>query len=282
MKERPKKNLWQEFKKNPPLYIGLFLVFVLLLMAFFPSLFTSLSPTDIVAEAKLSPPSKEHIFGTDVYGRDVFARCVYGTIVDLKIGVIAMIVPLIMGTIIGLLAGYYGGKFDMIVMRIVDIFTGFPFMVLVIAIVAILGTGLTNLYIAIWCVGWKEYARLVRSEVLVVKRMEYIDAARTMGFRDLRIILRHILPNCLPSLIVLFTLNIPSAILSESSLSFLGVGAQPPSASWGLAVTEGKRYLFSEPWVPLAPSVAIMILVMAFNFLGDGLRDVLDPYLKEQ
>ena len=115
MKERPKKTLWQEFKKNPPLYIGLFLVFVLLLMAFFPSLFTSLSPTDIVAEAKLSPPSKEHIFGTDVYGRDVFARCVYGTIVDLKIGVIAMIVPLIMGTIIGLLAGYYGGKFDMIV-----------------------------------------------------------------------------------------------------------------------------------------------------------------------
>lgn len=122
MKERPKKTLWQEFKKNPSLYIGLFLVFVLLLMAFFPSLFTSLSPTDIVAEAKLSPPSKEHIFGTDVYGRDVFARCVYGTIVDLKIGVIAMIVPLIMGTIIGLLAGYYGGKFDMIVMRIVDIF----------------------------------------------------------------------------------------------------------------------------------------------------------------
>lgn len=195
MKERPKKTLWQEFKKNPPLYIGLFLVFVLLLMAFFPSLFTSLSPTDIVAEAKLSPPSKEHIFGTDVYGRDVFARCVYGTIVDLKIGVIAMIVPLIMGTIIGLLAGYYGGKFDMIVMRIVDIFTGFPFMVLVIAIVAILGTGLTNLYIAIWCVGWKEYARLYEAEVLVVKRMEYIDAARTMGFRDLRIILRHILPN---------------------------------------------------------------------------------------
>ena len=275
MKERPKKTLWQEFKKNPPLYIGLFLVFVLLLMAFFPSLFTSLSPTDIVAEAKLSPPSKEHIFGTDVYGRDVFARCVYGTIVDLKIGVIAMIVPLIMGTIIGLLAGYYGCKFDMIVMRIVDIFTGFPFMVLVIAIVAILGTGLTNLYIAIWCVGWKEYARLVRSEVLVVKRMEYIDAARTMGFRDLRIILRHILPNVISGAIVYAASDIVLCMMSGASLSYLSLGVQPPTPEWGAIIAGGKNYISSAWWITLFPGLFLMLAGLGFSLVGDGLSDAL-------
>ena len=228
-----------------------------------------------MAEAKLSPPSKEHIFGTDVYGRDVFARCVYGTIVDLKIGVIAMIVPLIMGTIIGLLAGYYGGKFDMIVMRIVDIFTGFPFMVLVIAIVAILGTGLTNLYIAIWCVGWKEYARLVRSEVLVVKRMEYIDAARTMGFRDLRIILRHILPNVISGAIVYAASDIVLCMMSGASLSYLSLGVQPPTPEWGAIIAGGKNYISSAWWITLFPGLFLMLAGLGFSLVGDGLSDAL-------
>lgn len=276
MKEvRKKKSLGSSFKRNPALYIGGALIFLLLLMAFFPSLFTSLSPTDIDPAMKLQKPSSEHIFGTDVYGRDLYARCIYGVVVDLKIGIIAMIVPLIVGTTLGLLAGYYGGKLDMIIMRIVDIFTAFPFMVLVIAIVAILGASLTNLYIAIWCVGWKEYARLVRGEVLVVKRMEYIDAAKTLGYKNFRIIVRHVLPNVISSAIVYAASDIVLCMLSGASLSYLGLGVQPPTPEWGAIIAGGKNYISSAWWITLFPGLFLMLSGLAFSLLGDGLSDLL-------
>lgn len=270
-----KKSLWQCIRENPSLYIGAALLILLLVMAIFPGLFTKQSPTDICAEIKLQKPSREHIFGTDVYGRDLFARCVYATVVDLKIGVIAMIVPLITGTIIGLLAGFFGGKFDMIVMRIVDIFTAFPFMVLVIAIVAILGASLTNMYIAIWCVGWKEYARLVRSEVLIVKRKEYVDAARTLGFSNLRIILRHILPNVISSAIVYAASDIVLCMMSGASLSYLGLGVQPPTPEWGAIIAGGKNYISRCWWITLYPGLFLLFSGLTFSLLGDGLSDAL-------
>jgi len=272
---KPRRGLWQSFKRNPSLYILAFLVCVVVVMAFFPTLFTSQSPTDINAAAKLQPPSAEHIFGTDSYGRDLFARCVHAAIVDLKIGIIPMLIPLIFGTAVGLLAGYFGGKLDMIIMRTADIFTGFPFMVLVIAIVAVLGPSLTNMYIAIWCVGWKEYVRLIRSEVLVVKRMEYIDAAHTLGYSNLRIILRHILPNVISSAIVYAASDVVLCMLSGASLSYLGLGVQPPTPEWGAIIASGKNYLSNAWWITLFPGLFLLFCGLAFSLLGDGLSDAL-------
>ena len=182
----------------------------------------------------------------------------------------------------GVCAGYYGGKVDSVISFLIQVFSSFPFLLFAMAIMFVLGPGLINLYLALGLLGWASTARLIRGDVMRLKKMEYIDACKVSGGNSFRIIMKHLLPNCLSTLIVTVTLGIPNAIMSEASLSFLGVGAQPPSASWGLMAVRGKKYLFSEPWLCIAPSVAIMIVVLAFNFLGDGLRDVLDPYLKEQ
>lgn len=197
-------------------------------------------------------------------------------------GLVPTLISMAIGTVLGLLAGFYGGRVDFAIMRLADVMLAFPSLLLALVITYTIGGGLVSIFAALILVNWAGTARIVRSQTLSLKEAEYVEAARSIGVKKWKIMFRHILPNCLPSLIVLFTLNIPAAILTESSLSFLGAGLQPPSASWGLAVVRGKKYLFSEPWLSIAPSVAIMIVVMAFNFLGDGLRDVLDPYLKEQ
>ena len=231
---------------------------------------------------RLQDPSLAHWLGTDELGRDVLSRVIFGARVSLTIGLVPTLISMAIGTVLGLCAGFYGGKTDFIIMRLADVMLAFPSLLLAMVVMYTMGGGLINIFIALSLVNWAGTARIVRSQTLSLKEAEYVEAARSIGVKSRTILIRHILPNCLPSLIVLFTLNIPSAILSESSLSFLGVGAQPPSASWGLAVVRGKKYLFTEPWLSIAPSIAIMIIVMAFNFLGDGLRDVLDPYLKEQ
>ena len=212
----------------------------------------------------------------------LLSRLIYGARVSLQVGLVAVSISLLVGGSLGAIAGFYGGKVDFIIMRLADVMLAFPSLLLAMVVMYTMGGGLINIFIALSLVNWAGTARIVRSQTLSLKEKEYVEAARSIGVKKWVIMFRHILPNCIPSLIVLFTLNIPSAILSEASLSFLGVGAQPPSASWGLMVVRGKKYLFSEPWLSIAPSVAIMIVVMAFNFLGDGLRDVLDPYLKEQ
>lgn len=257
-------------------------ILAIILIAVFAPLVAPYDPAAQSLRDRLSPPSLEHWLGTDRLGRDNLSRIIYGARVSLVIGLVPTFISMVIGTILGLFAGYYGGKTDFVIMRLADIMLAFPSLLLAMVVMYTLGGGIVNIFIALSLVNWASTARVVRAQTLSLKEAEYVEAARSMGVKKTTIIFRHILPNCLPSLIVLFTLNIPAAILSESSLSFLGVGAQPPSSSWGLAVTEGKKYLFSEPWIPLAPSFAIMILVMAFNFLGDGLRDVLDPYLKEQ
>lgn len=231
---------------------------------------------------RLQAPGTAHLLGTDELGRDVLSRIIFGARISLTIGLIPTLISMVIGTVLGLFAGFYGGKVDFFIMRLADVMLAFPSLLLAMVVMYTMGGGLVNIFIALSLVNWAGTARVVRSQTLSLKEKEYVEAARSMGVKNWTIMMRHILPNCLPSLIVLFTLNIPAAILSEASLSFLGVGAQPPSASWGLMAVRGKKYLFSEPWLSIAPGVAIMIVVMAFNFLGDGLRDVLDPYLKEQ
>lgn len=231
---------------------------------------------------RLQAPGAAHLLGTDELGRDVLSRIIYGARISLLVGLVPTVISMSIGTALGLLAGFYGGKVDFVIMRLADVMLAFPSLLLAMVITYTVGGGMVSIFAALILVNWAGTARIVRAQTLSLKEAEYVEAARSIGVKKWRIMFRHILPNCLPSLIVLFTLNIPAAILTESSLSFLGAGLEPPSTSWGLAVVRGKKYLFSEPWLSIAPSVAIMILVMAFNFLGDGLRDVLDPYLKEQ
>jgi ABC-type dipeptide/oligopeptide/nickel transport system permease subunit len=190
------------------------------------------------------------------------------------------IIALVVGVTLGLLAGYLGGVVDYVIMRIADIMLSIPSLLLAMVVMYTLGSSTLTLFIALSLVNWASVARVVRSHTLTLKESEYVEAARSIGVSRGMIMLRHIMPNCIPSLIVLFTLNIPSAILSESSLSFLGIGVQPPHASWGLMVNQAKEFLFTSPWLCLAPCLSIMVVVLAFNFLGDGLRDVLDPYMK--
>lgn len=259
---------------------------VLILLIILAAVFAPIvAPYDHLAQSltdRLQTPSMAHWLGTDELGRDVLSRIIFGARISLTIGLVPTLISMAIGTVLGLCAGVYGGKVDFVIMRLADVMLAFPSLLLAMVVMYTMGGGLINIFIALSLINWASTARVVRSQTLSLKEKEYVEAARSIGVSRWTIMFRHILPNCLPSLIVLFTLNIPSAILSEASLSFLGVGAQPPSASWGLMAVRGKKYLFSEPWLCIAPSVAIMIVVLAFNFLGDGLRDVLDPYLKEQ
>ena len=231
---------------------------------------------------RLAPPSRAHLLGTDEAGRDVLTRMLYGSRVSLLVGIVPTVISMLAGAILGIIAGYNGGRTDAVIMRIADVMLAFPSMFLAMAIMYTLGDGMINIFLALALVNWASVARIVRAETLKLKETEFVEAARSIGVGKLVIMLRHIFPNCAPSLIVLFTLNIPSAILSESSLSFLSIGIKPPQASWGMMVNAGRQFLYSQPWLSLSPSVAIMVVVLAFNFLGDGLRDVLDPHLKNQ
>ncbi len=257
-------------------------ILLILLAAIFAPLVAPYDHLEQSLADRLKDPSAAHWLGTDELGRDVLSRIIFGARISLTIGLIPTLISMAIGTVLGLCAGFYGGKTDFIIMRLADVMLAFPSLLLAMVVMYTMGGGLVNIFIALSLVNWAGTARIVRSQTLSLKEKEFVEAARSMGVGKWTIMFRHILPNCLPSLIVLFTLNIPAAILSEASLSFLGIGAQPPSPSWGLMAVRGKKYLFSEPWLSIAPSAAIMVVVLAFNFLGDGLRDILDPYLKEQ
>lgn len=255
--------------------IGVILFGLVLLMAFFPSLFTKYDPyTQDIANA-LQAPSAQHLFGTDGYGRDLFARVVYGARVDLLIGFAAMIVPFILGSLVGLLAGYYGGIVDALVMRVQDIMTAFPFMILVIAIVTILGPNIRNLYIAVWLVGWRDYTKLVRSEVLSEKNMDYVQAAKVLGYSDMRIMLRHILPNAVGSAVVYAISDIMLCMLVGASLSFLGLGVQPPIPEWGAIITEGRQFIMNAWWICAFPGLALAVTGTSLSLLGESVSRIL-------
>jgi ABC-type dipeptide/oligopeptide/nickel transport system permease subunit len=279
-KDGIKEKLLRMCRQNKLAAFSAIIIIIIILMAIFAPIIAPYGEAEQDLLNRLQGPSSAHWFGTDELGRDVFTRVLYGARVSLTIGIMPSIISLVVGVTLGLLAGYLGGVVDYVIMRIADIMLSIPSLLLAMVVMYTLGSSTLTLFIALSLVNWASVARVVRSHTLTLKESEYVEAARSIGVSRGMIMLRHIMPNCIPSLIVLFTLNIPSAILSESSLSFLGIGVQPPHASWGLMVNQAKEFLFTSPWLCLAPCLSIMVVVLAFNFLGDGLRDVLDPYMK--
>jgi peptide/nickel transport system permease protein/oligopeptide transport system permease protein len=277
-----KDALRRMIRANKLSLVSLIVIFLLILFSILAPWLTPYGEADIDLMHRLSPPSAEHLLGTDEAGRDVLTRLLYGSRVSLMVGIVPTLLSMVIGAVLGVLAGYLGGVVDSIIMRLADIVLAFPSMLLAMVIMYTLGDGLFNVFLTLTLMNWGTVARIARAETLKLKTVDYVEAARSIGMTKWRIIRKHILPNCLPMLIVLFTLNVPSAILTESALSFLGLGIQPPSASWGLMVNTGRQYLFNAPWLSFAPSGAIMLAVLSFNFLGDGLRDAIDPRLRRR
>ncbi|ODU54762.1 MAG: peptide ABC transporter permease [Clostridium sp. SCN 57-10] len=268
-------------RTNKLALIAAVVIVLIVLAAIFAPVVAPYDPNVQSLADRLQGPSSRHLLGTDEFGRDVFSRLIYGSRVSLVIGLVPTCISMTIGTILGLIAGFVGGKADFFIMRLADVMLAFPSLLLAMLVMYTLGANLFNIFLALSLVSWAGTARIVRSQTLSLREKEFVEAATSIGVKKSTIMLRHILPNCVPSLIVLFTMNVPGSILSESSLSFLGIGAQPPSTSWGLMVFRSKKYLTQTPVATLSPGVAILILVLAFNFLGDGLRDAIDPYLKD-
>jgi len=275
---------WWKFPKrwrNPIGIAGAIIVLATVLIAIFAPLIAPYEPSSQGA-IRLLGPSREHLMGTDELGRDTFSRIVYGSRVSLQVGILAVAISLIVGGIMGLLAGYFGRWVDTWTMRLVDIMFAFPGIVLAIVISGLLGPSRRNAMIAIGVIYAPAFARVVRGSVLAVKGEVYMEAARVLGASNWRLIKQHVIPNVLAPMIVLTTLYLSSAILSEAALSFLGLGTQPPEPTWGGMLNIARTYMEISPWMAIFPGLAIAILVLGFNFLGDGLRDVLDPRLRER
>ncbi len=279
-----KQRKWQSFRallRNPIGVVGLIIVLVTVIIAVFAPVIAPYSPSSI-AFPRLQPPSLDHLMGTDEQGRDTFSRIVYGSRVSLQVGIIAVLIALVVGGLLGVIAGYFGGRLDSFLMRIVDILFAFPGLVLAIVIAGLLGPSRRNAMIAIGVVFAPAFARVVRGTVLSVMSEPYIEAGRVVGSGNLRLIRLHVLPNIFAPLIVLVTVYLSSAILSEAGLSFLGLGTQPPEPTWGGMLNVARTYMEILPSMAIFPGLAIAILVLGFNFLGDGLRDVLDPRMRER
>ncbi|WP_186428932.1 nickel transporter permease [Clostridium sp. BSD9I1] len=271
------KNIFSVLIKNKAALVGLIIILLLTLVALFGKFIMPYNPYVGELSKSLQAPSTAHIFGTDEQGRDILSRIIDGTKISLRVGVTSVAIALSIGTVVGALAGYYGGKIDMLLMRIMDIVLAFPSLLLAIAFMSALGKGIDKAVIAISIVTIPEYARIVRSCILSVKESEYVQAARVIGNNDFNIIFRHILPNVMSPIIVRATLGVSSAILDTAALGFLGLGVQPPFAEWGSMLGAGRGYFYNAPHIILFPGIAITITVLAFNLFGDGLRDALDP-----
>ncbi|MCI1956705.1 MAG: ABC transporter permease [Oscillospiraceae bacterium] len=274
------KSMWDSLKKNKAAMVSLAFIIILVLIAVITAIFPQVLPHDPYEQNMTKTflfPDGRYWFGTDQLGRDIFSRIMVGTRVSLSVGVIAVAVSMTLGVVFGSLAGYLGGKVDSFIMRIMDIMLSIPSILLAIAFMAALGQGIDKAVIAISLVSIPEYARIVRGEILSVKENDYVQAAKVIGDKDGRIIFRHILPNVLSSIIVRATLGISSAILDASALGFLGLGVQPPAAEWGDMLGRARNYIFQAPYTLIFPGLAISLTVLAFNLLGDGLRDALDP-----
>lgn len=267
---------WLAFRKNPAAVVGLVIVLALLLLAAFAPLIAPHDPLAQTLDQRLLAPSAKHLFGTDALGRDIFSRVVYGTRVTLVIVMLVVITVGPLGLLIGCAAGYFGGWVDTVLMRITDVFLAFPRLVLALAFVAALGPGLENAVIAIAFTAWPPYARVARAETMIIRNADYISAMRLQGASQMRIVLKHVVPMCVPSLIVRTTYDMAGIIIIAAGLGFLGLGAQPPIPEWGAMISTGREQIFDQWWVATFPGIAICVVALGFNLLGDGLRDVLD------
>jgi peptide/nickel transport system permease protein len=276
------KSIWLRYKKNKLAMFGLVMLVMMVLCAVFADFIVNYEADAVSQDMKirLMSPNREHIFGTDQYGRDIFARIIFGARISLMVGLATVSLSLTAGAIIGAAAGYYGGKADNILMRIMDVLLAIPGLLMALAVVAALGPGLVNLIIANSITRVPQFARVVRSAILSIKEQEFIEAAKACGTKDSRIILRHILPNAIGPIIVQATLNMGTTILGIAALSFIGLGIQPPTPEWGSMLSDARSQMRYYPYLVVVPGIAIMLAVMSFNLIGDGLRDSLDPKLK--
>lgn len=275
------QDAWRRLKKNKMAMCGLFMIIFILLIAIVGPMLSPYSYSDQTLENANLEPSSQHWFGTDNLGRDLYTRILYGARISLSIGIVASIIVVTIGVVYGGISGYFGGRVDSIMMRIVDIMWSIPMLLYVILLMVVLGAGLINIFIALGLVYWLRMARIVRGQILTLKELEYVMAAQLIGASSWRIILRHLIPNSMGPIIIVMTLSIPEAIFTEAFLSFIGLGVSAPMASWGVLASEGVTSLRSYPYQLFFPAAAICITMLAFNFLGDGLRDALDPRLRK-
>ena len=304
VQEKKKNEVWQRLKRNKLAMIGMVIVIINIFMAVFapfltkydpnemdygnafvePAIFELFNSSDKAAGddgAVLEQAKNDHWFGTDNFGRDLFARVLYGSRVSLIVGIASIVIGGTIGTVLGLIAAFYGGKIDNIIMRIMDGLFAFPFVLLSIALMTVLGTGMQNIIIVVSVVNIPGFTRIARGSALTVKELDFVDAARALGAKNSRLIFNHIFPNCMASLIVYATMSVAGAILSEAALSFLGLGIKPPDPSWGGILKAGQEYLQVAPHMCIFAGVAILVTVLGFNLFGDGLRDALDPKMKD-
>lgn len=267
----------ERLRRNPALLLGGILVTCVVIVAIMGPIVAPYDPIEHNYSETLLGPGREHWLGTDKFGRDILSRILYGARIDLQIGIICVLFPFIIGVIVGCISGYYGGLVDALLMRLVDLTVAFPFFVLVIAIIAILGPGVRNMYIAITLVAWIAYAKIIRGEILIAKNLEYVLAARTLGYSDARIMLRHLLPNVITPCIVFAMTDVVLDILAAASLGFLGLGVQPPYPEWGVMISDGREFIASAWWISTFPGLAIAIVGIGFSLVGDGLADLLRP-----
>jgi peptide/nickel transport system permease protein len=267
---------------NPLPSLALIALVLIAVGAAYPGLATSYDPTEIDPGSRLQPPSPAFLLGTDHLGRDIFTRILYGARVSIGLGLVVVALAAAIGTLIGAFSGYIGGMFDGFMMRIADVLLAFPLLLLAMSVVAALGPGLQNAMIALVAVWWAQYARVVRGQVLQVRSRDFVEAARAVGAPDAALLFKHILPNCMSPVIVKATLDVAVAILITAALSFVGLGARPPTPEWGAMITDGREFLLDAWWYPTFPGLAIFLTVMAFNLVGDGLRDLLDPRLRDE
>lgn len=274
------KRFRRVFLSRGVVVFGIIIIIAFILTAIFAEFIAPYNPDTIDASNILAKPSIQHILGTDTLGRDTLSRIIFGTRISLMVGVVSLGIATVIGVLIGLIAGYLGGWVQTILMRFIDALMAFPMILLAMVIAALIGGGLVNVMIALGIAFMPGYARLMQGQVLSVKENDYITASRSLGAHNFHIMLRHVAPNCFPPLIVFFTMSMGMTILTEAGLSFLGIGITPPTPAWGSMVNDGARYLQANPILSISPGIAIMIVVFAFNMVGDGLRDALDPRLR--
>ena len=282
-KENRAAEVWHRLKKNKGAMVGLVIILIFVLIAATATLWIDYD-TDVIqqnSKVKLQAPSSEHIMGTDEYGRDIFSRLMYGTRYSLSIGVVSVFIALVIGVTLGAIAGYYGGIVENLIMRAADIFHSIPTILMGIVIVAALGPNVFNLMLAVGLTSVPSFVRITRAAILTVRNQEFVESARAIGISEPKIIFQHILPNCLSPIIVQTTLRIANSIVSAASLSFLGLGVPAPAPEWGSMLSAGREYIRSSSYMTLFPGLAIMLVVLGFNMVGDGLRDALDPKLKK-